>query len=60
MYENGRLGPARLGVALLGGVDVPDDVAGQADDLVPGPLGHLRETFRLGLVLEGVAREVDA
>ena len=48
-----------LGIALLGGVDVPDDVARQADDLVPSLLGHSREAFRLGLVLEGVTGEVD-
>ena len=53
------LGSDRLGVTLLGGVNVPDDVTGQADDLVSGPFRHLCETFRLGLVLEGVAREVD-
>ena len=47
-------------VTLLGGVNVPDNVAGQADDLVSGPLGHPREALGLGLVLEGVAGEVDA
>jgi len=46
--------------ALLIGVDVPDDVVGQAVDAVPGALGHLGEAFCLGLVLEGVAREVDS
>lgn len=45
---------------LLLGVDVPDDVVGKTNDLVAGALGHLGETFGLGLVLESVAREVDA
>lgn len=45
---------------LLVRVDVPDDVVGQAVNSVAGSLGHLGETFCLGLVLEGVAWEVDA
>ena len=42
------------------GVDVPDNVVGQTKDFVSCPLGHLGEPFGFGLVLEGVAREVDA
>ena len=42
------------------GVNVPDDVVGQAKDAVAGPLGHLRKAFGVGLVLEGVSGEVDA
>ena len=52
---------ASSGIArLLLGVDVPDDVVRQSHDLVPGSLGHLGEALRLGLVLEGIAGEVDA
>lgn len=39
---------------------MPDDVVGQAVDLVVGALGHLGEALGLGLVLEGVAGKVDA
>lgn len=46
--------------ALLFGVDVPHDVVWQANDLVACPSRHFGEAFRLGLVLEGVARKVDA
>lgn len=45
---------------LLLGVDVPDNIVGQTKDFVSRPLGHFGETFGLGLVLEGVTREVDA
>jgi hypothetical protein len=45
---------------LLVGVNMPDDVVRETNDFVSGALGHLCETFCLGLVLEGVAREVDA
>ena len=45
--------------ALLGGVDVPDNVVGKANDFVACPLRHFSETFRLGLVLECVAGKVD-
>ena len=45
--------------ALLFGIDVPDDVVGETDDLVTGSLGHLGKTLGLGLVLESVAGEVD-
>lgn len=45
---------------LLLGVDVPDNVVGETNDLVTGALGHLGETLGLGLVLESVAGEVDA
>jgi len=46
--------------ALLLGVDVPDDVVGQAPDAVPGALGHFGEALGFGLVLEGVGGEVDS
>lgn len=45
---------------LLGGVDMPYDIVGKAVDLVTSPLGHLCESFRLCLVLERIAREVDS
>ena len=45
---------------LLLGIDMPDDIVGQAVDAVAGPLGHFREPFRLRLVLECVAGEIDA
>ena len=45
---------------LLVRIDMPHDVVGQAKNLVPSPLRHLRETFGLGLVFEGVAGEVNA
>lgn len=45
---------------LLLGVNVPDDVVWQADDLITGSLGHLCKTLGLCLVLECVAWEVDA
>lgn len=41
-------------------VDVPDDVVGESIDTVAGAFGHLREAFRLRLVLESVAWKVDA
>lgn len=44
---------------LLVGVDVPDHVVGQTDNLVAGALGHLGESLGLGLVLEGIRGEVD-
>lgn len=40
-------------------VDMPDDVVRETNDFVSGSLGHLCETLRLGLVLEGVGGEVD-
>jgi hypothetical protein len=45
--------------ALLLGVDMPNNVVGEAVDAVTRTLGHLGKTFGLGLVLEGVAGEVD-
>lgn len=45
---------------LLVSVDMPDDVIRQTVDAVPGPLCHLGEALRLGLVLECVGGEVDA
>ena len=44
---------------LLIGIDVPDDVIRETDDLIPGSLGHLGKALCLGLVLERVAGEVD-
>lgn len=41
-------------------VDVPHDIVGEAKDLVARALGHFGESLRLGLVLKGVAWEVDA
>lgn len=41
-------------------VDVPDDVVGQTVDAVACALCHFGEPFRLGLVLKGVAGEIDA
>ncbi len=52
--------PASKVASLLVGIDVPDHVIGQAEDLVSCPLGHLGEAFRFGLVLECVAGEVDS
>ena len=45
---------------LLLRVNVPDDVIRQPVDAVAGPLGHFRKPFGLGLILKGVAGEVDA
>lgn len=45
---------------LLLSVNVPYDVVGQTDDTVTGALGHLGKALCLGLVLEGVTREVDS
>lgn len=45
---------------LLVRVDVPDDVVGETDDLVPGALGHFCESLGFGLVLECVGGEVDS
>lgn len=39
---------------LLSRIDVPNDVIGQADDLVTSALGHFGKPLRLRLVLEGV------
>lgn len=39
---------------------MPNDVVGETDDLVIGCVGHFGETFRLGLIFEGVAGEVDS
>lgn len=51
----------RLAVAgLLLRVNVPDHVVWQSVDLVSRALRHLCESLRLGLVLKGVGREIDA
>lgn len=50
-----------LGIAaLLFGVDMPNNVVGKTVDLVPGTLGHFSKSLGLGLVLKGIAGEVDA
>lgn len=46
--------------ALLFGVDMPNNVIGKAVDLVAGALGHFSKSLCLGLVLKGIAGEVDA
>ena len=45
---------------LLLGVDVPYDVVGKADHFVSCPLSHFGKPFRLGLVLECIAREINS
>lgn len=51
---------AQLSVArFFFGINMPDDVVWQADDLVSGPLSHFGEAFCFGLIFEGVAGEVD-
>lgn len=44
---------------LLIGIDMPDDVVRQTDNLLLGALRHLRKALSLGLVLKGVGGEVD-
>lgn len=39
---------------------MPDDVIGQANDLITSSLGHLGKAFGLGLVFESIGREIDA
>ena len=51
--------PLRIPRLLLR-IDMPDYVIRQPDDFIPRPLGHFGESFRLGLVFEGVAGEIDA
>jgi hypothetical protein len=41
-------------------INVPDDIIGQAINTITSALGHLGKAFSLGLILKGVAREVDA
>lgn len=43
---------------LLLGVNVPDYVVREANDLVAGPLGHLGKALGLSLVLKRIAGEV--
>jgi hypothetical protein len=45
---------------LLFGVDMPYDIVRQTNDFVTSSLGHFGKAFRLGLVFESVAREIDA
>lgn len=42
------------------GVLMPDDVIGQAKDLVSCPLSHLSESFGLSLVFERVRWEINS
>lgn len=50
-----------LGIAwLLSSINMPNDVIRQTYDFVTRSLGHLREAFGLGLVLERICREIDA
>lgn len=46
--------------ALLGRVNVPDNIVGETIDSVACSLGHFGKSFGLGLILEGISREVDA
>jgi hypothetical protein len=46
--------------ALFLGIDMPHNVVGKANDLVASALCHLSKAFGLGLVLERVARKIDA
>jgi hypothetical protein len=39
---------------------MPDHIVRQPKDLISSPFGHLRKALGFGLVLERVAREVDA
>lgn len=39
---------------------MPDDVIGEANDIVSSTLGHLGKAFGLSLVFKGIAWEVDA
>lgn len=39
---------------------MPNHVVGQANNAITGTLGHLGEALGFGLVLKGVAGEVDA
>lgn len=54
--ESGFLGVSGFFI----GVNMPYDIVREAVHLVASSLGHLRKSFGLGLVLEGIAREVDA
>lgn len=42
------------------GIHVPYNIVGEAVNFVACSLGHFGEPFGLGLILEGVAGEVDA
>jgi len=42
------------------GVDMPHDIIGEPVNAVAGSFSHFREAFCFGLVLKGVAWEVDA
>ena len=45
---------------LLFCVNVPYDVIRQPNDLIPCPLCHFGKSFCLRLILERIAREIDA
>lgn len=40
-------------------IDMPNDVIWQANDLISSTVGHGRKTLRIGLVLKGVAGEIN-
>jgi hypothetical protein len=44
---------------LLLGINMPNDVIRKTYHLISCAFGHLGKTLGLGLILEGVAREVD-
>lgn len=44
---------------LFFGINVPDDVVGKTDNLVASSFSHLGKSFRFGLILKGIRREVD-
>jgi hypothetical protein len=45
---------------LLVGIDMPNNVIWQTNYFISRPLSHLRESFRLSLILKCVAWEVDS
>jgi hypothetical protein len=70
MEEQKRLSSRYRGTASLCGlnhvalllrrVNMPNDVVRETNNLVSGALGHLGESFSLGLIFKGVTGEVDA
>ena len=42
------------------GINMPDNIVGQPNDLVASSLGHFGESLCLGLVLKRIAREIYA
>lgn len=45
---------------LLVSVDMPNNIVGEADNIVTCPLCHLGKTLCFGLVLKSIAGKVDA